>query len=83
MGLVGAVTSAHNHPQALHTLGQMLEYGDGIPQDLHRAQELYQRLFDNPLSTVDQQVFAKEKLERVTQKLDGQEHRQTKGAQRP
>ncbi len=64
--------AAQNHIQALHTLGQMLEYGDGIPQDLSRAKDVYQRLMVNPSSTAEQKKFAQAKLIRVAEKIGSQ-----------
>ncbi len=64
--------AAGNHPQALHTFGQMLEYGDGIQKDLHRARRMYQCLLDNPSSTQEQKQFATGRLKRVAEKLEAE-----------
>jgi TPR repeat protein len=63
-----------NHPQALYTLSQMLEYGDGIERDLYRAKELYRRLMDNPESNSEQREFAESKLLHIDEKIRAKKH---------
>ena len=61
-----------HHGRALINLGQMLEYGDGVAQDLPRAKQCYQALIEQAQVKKKKKTWAHHKLQRITEKMTAQ-----------